>query len=272
MSRVLIALLLVVSASLLVSTPSCFTTPQSATPTGSATPVAVPVYTYKVVASYPHDLSAFTQGLDFEDGALFEGTGLYGRSSLRRVELETGDVLQIRQLPLEFFGEGVTVWRDEIVQLTWQSNIGLVYDKDSFELLREFNYPTEGWGITHDGKRLIMSDGSATLHFLDPETFQETGRVQVSADEGPVTRLNELEYVDGEVYANVWTTDRVARVNPETGRVTGWIDLRGLLSPQDRSQPVDVLNGIAYDAKSDRLFVTGKLWPRLFEIKVVSQE
>ncbi len=236
------------------------------------TPQAVPLYTYRVVNTYPHDRDAFTQGLVFQDGVLYEGTGLRGRSSLRVVELETGQVLQILALPAEFFGEGVTIFGNRIVQLTWQSNVGFVYDKRTFELLQTFNYPTEGWGITHDGQRLIMSDGTATLHFLDPETFVEIGQVQVYDNNGAVTRLNELEYIHGQVYANVWQTDRIVRIAPQTGQVTGWIDLAGLLSPQDRSQPVDVLNGIAYDAQNDRLFVTGKLWPKLFEIQLIPIE
>jgi len=191
---------------------------------------------------------------------------------LRRVELETGKVLQIRQLPDPFFGEGITIFGERIVQLTWQSGVGFVYDKDSFEPLAEFQYPTEGWGITHDGKRLIMSDGSSTLRFLDPETLGEIGRIEVCDEDGPVTRLNELEVVRGEIYANVWQTNRIARIAPHTGDVVGWIDLAGILSAEDRSEPVDVLNGIAYDAENDRLFVTGKLWPRLFEIELVPLE
>lgn len=231
---------------------------------------AIPVYTYNIVNTYPHDRSAFTQGLVFEDGFLYEGTGLYRQSTLRRVELETGDVLQIRELPAEFFGEGITIYGDKIIQLTWQSNVGFVYDKNSFELLQQFNYSTEGWGITHDETCLIMSDGTSTLHFLDPQTFEEIGQLAVFDDNGPVTRLNELEYVQGEIYANVWQTDRIARISPATGRVVGWIDLEGILTAEDRSEPVDVLNGIAYDADTDRLFVTGKLWPKLFEIDLIS--
>jgi glutamine cyclotransferase len=230
----------------------------------------IPVYSYSIVNTYPHDPDAFTQGLIFDEGVLYEGTGLYGQSSLRRVELETGDILQIRELSDQLFGEGITIYGDRIIQLTWQSNIGFVYDKDTFELLQEFDYSTEGWGITHDGTRLIMSDGTSTLHFLDPQTFEETGQVAVFDSDGPVTRLNELEYVQREIYANVWQTDRIARIAPETGQVVGWIELEGLLSAEDRSQPVDVLNGIAYDAQTDRLFVTGKLWPKLFEIELVS--
>jgi glutamine cyclotransferase len=208
--------------------------------------------------------------LVFEDGVLYEGTGLNGRSTLRRVKLETGEVLQIHELPAQFFGEGVTVYGNDIIQLTWRSHVGFVYDRDSFELLQEFNYSTQGWGITHDGERLIMSDGTATLYFLDPETFEEIGRVGVYDNDGSVNRLNELEYVQGEIYANVWQTNCIARIDPQTGQVVGWIELKGLLTPEDRSEPVDVLNGIAYDAENARLFVTGKLWPKLFEIELIS--
>ena len=232
----------------------------------------VPVYSYNIVNAYPHDRDAFTQGLVFENGVLYEGTGRFGYSTLRRVELETGAILQIRELPDQFFGEGITIYGNRIIQLTWQSNVGFVYDKNSFELLQEFNYSTEGWGITHDGTRLIMSGGTSTLHFLDPQTFEEIGQVEVFDNDGPVTRLNELEYVQGEIYANVWQTDRIARIAPETGRVVGWIELGGLLTAEDCSQPVDVLNGIAYDADNGRLFVTGKLWPKLFEIELISPE
>jgi len=237
----------------------------------SVTPNVVGNCTYKVVNTYPHDPNAFTQGLVFENGVLYEGTGLRGRSTLRRVELETGDILQIRELSAQFFGEGVTIYGNRLIQLTWQSNVGFVYDKESFELLQEFNYATEGWGITYDGKRLIMSDGTSTLHFLDPETFEEIGSIEVLDGGSPVTRLNELEYVQGEIYANVWQTDLIARIAPLTGQVTGWIELEGLLGLEDRSELVDVLNGIAYDAENDRLFVTGKLWPKLFEIELIPQ-
>ena len=238
----------------------------------NSTESTTPVYTYNVVNTYPHDRTASTQGLVFENGVLYEGTGLRGRSTLRRVELESGDILQTRELPPQFFGEGVTIYGNKIIQLTWQSNVGFVYDKETFALLQEFNYPTEGWGITHDGKRLIMSDGTSALHFLDPETFEEIGRIEVRDNDSPVTRLNELEYVQGEIYANVWQTDCIAKIAPLTGQVMGWIELEGLLSPEDRSERVDVLNGIAYDDKNDRLFVTGKLWPKLFEIELISPE
>lgn len=232
-------------------------------------PDGAPVYGYRIVNTYPHDRTAFTQGLVFDNGFLYESTGLNGRSSLRKVELETGRVLQIRDLPYEYFGEGLALWQDKLIQLTWLSHIGFVYDKESFRQLRDFTYPTEGWGITSDGMRLIMSDGTARLYFLKPDTFEQIGWIDARDQDVPVTRLNELEYIKGEIYANVWLTNRIARISPETGQVVGWIDLTGLLSEEDRRQPVDVLNGIAYDAEHDRLFVTGKLWPKLFEIELI---
>jgi glutamine cyclotransferase len=232
----------------------------------------IPVYSYIVVNTYPHDRNAFTEGLVFDDGVLYEGTGRYGNSSLRRVELETGDVLQIRELSPGFFGEGITICGDKIIQLTWRSHMGFVYDKNTFGLLQDFHYPTEGWGITYDGDHIIMSDGTSTLHFLDPQTFDEVGQLEVLDSNGPVTNLNELEYVQGEIYANVWQTNEIAIIAPATGRVVGWADLEGLLTMEDLSEPVDVLNGIAYDAATDRLFVTGKLWPKLFEIELIGPD
>ncbi len=239
-------------------------------PAATPTSAVAQKYTYTVVNTYPHDRAAFTQGLVFDEaGQLYEGTGLYGKSSLRKVDLQTGDALQQSNLAPNRFGEGITIWGDKIIQLTWKSGAGYVYDKESFELLRQFHYPTEGWGITRDDEKLIMSDGSSTLYFWDPETLAEIGRVTVFDENGPVIRLNELEYVNGEVWANVWQTSRIARINPQTGRVTGWIDMRGLLTAADRSQPVDVLNGIVFNAQTGQLFVTGKLWPKLFEIEVI---
>ena len=226
-------------------------------------------YTYKIINSYPHDPEAFTQGLIYENNTLYEGTGLNGESSLRKVDLKTGKILQIRNLPSKYFGEGVTVFENNIIQLTWQSKIGFVYDKDSFELLQTFNYTTEGWGITHDGNRLIMSDGTDTIFFLDPVTFNVTSEIKVFDENGPVLKLNELEYIKGEIYANVWQTDYIVRISPQTGEVIGRIDLRGLLSMEEISMGANVLNGIAYDSPNDRLFVTGKLWPKLFEIELV---
>lgn len=227
-----------------------------------------PVYTYRVVNAYPHDRGASTQGLVFEDGFLYEGTGLRGQSTLRKADLKTGEILRVHELAERFFGEGIAIYENKIVQLTWESNTGFVYEKDSFELLQEFSYATEGWGITYDGSYLIMSDGTSTLHFLDPETFEEVNQVEVSDGENPVSRLNELEYVKGEIYANVWQTDRIARIDPQTGNVVGWIDLEGLLNRAEYDE-ADVLNGIAYDAENDRLFVTGKRWPLLFEIGLI---
>ncbi len=230
------------------------------------------VYGYKLVKAYPHDPKAWCQGLVFEDGALYEGTGLRGRTALRKVELKTGKVLKEHKLDKKYFGEGITIFKDKIIQLTWKARKGFIYDKKSFKQLQEFKYPTEGWGITHDGKRLIMSDGSATLRFLDPATFKETGSVEVSDAGRPVSKINELEYVKGKVYANIYRTNRIAIIAPDTGKVTGWIDLKGLLKPEDRrGHRPNVLNGIAHDPKADRLFVTGKLWPRLFEIKVIGK-
>jgi glutamine cyclotransferase/plastocyanin len=229
-------------------------------------------FTYEVVHTYPHDPTAFTQGLAFHDGHLYEGTGLYGASSLRRVDLETGEVLQIHQLPDDYFGEGVAIYdEDKIAQLTWKSGTGFIYDQESFDLLRTFEYATEGWGLTYDGQRLIMSDGTATLHLLDPDTLEEVDTLQVRGSHGPVRRLNELEVVKGQLYANVWYSDVIAVIDLETGQVTAWVDLEGLLSPAE-AEEADVLNGIAYDASSDRLFVTGKLWPTLFEIRIVPDD
>jgi len=243
-------------------------TPQ---PIGATPAQSIPVFTYQVVKTYPHDRAAFTQGLVLDQGVLYEGTGLNGQSTLRRVDLATGEVLQSQALAPEYFGEGITVWEDRIIQLTWQSHVGFVYDKATFQLIEQFDYPTEGWGLTHDETQLIMSDGTAILHFLDPDTFQEARQIEVRDFNGPVLNLNELELVCGEIWANIWQTDRIAWIAPDTGQVVAWIDLTGLLSPDDRSQPVDVLNGIAYDAQHDRLLVTGKLWPKLFEITLVPQ-
>lgn len=294
------------------------TTVPLATSAPTETPIAetAPVYTFRILDAFPHQPEAFTQGLVIEDDVFYEGTGLWGQSTLRRVDPETGDVLQLYALPPEYFGEGITIWKDKIIQLTWKARLGFVYSRDSFELRGTFpypsefldinyykdsyeqsdichhqtegwglthvknsyelrgtcHYPTEGWGLTHDGTKLIMSDGTSTLHFLDPETFVEIGQVQVYDALEPVIMLNELEYVEGEVYANVWQTDLIAIIDPETGQVTGWINLEELLNPEDYPQRVDVLNGIAYDADADRLFVTGKLWPKIFEIELISTD
>ncbi len=231
----------------------------------------VPVFGYKVIKVFPHDPEAFTQGLVFHKGVLYEGTGLPGKSSLRKVDPETGRILKLARLPGQLFGEGITLWEDKIIQLTWKSRIGLVYDRETFRWLRKFSYFSEGWGITQDGKQLIMSDGTSFLYFWDPHSFKEIKRIQVLDRGIPITMLNELEYIKGEIFANVYLTDRIVRISPETGQVTGWIDLQGLLSAKDRTGKEDVLNGIAYDARKDRIFVTGKYWPKLFEIRLVPQ-
>ena len=227
--------------------------------------------TYRIVHTYPHDPQAYTQGLIYENGYLYESTGLNGRSSLRMVDLETGHVLQRADVPSQYFAEGLAPWGSTLVQLTWKSHVVFVYDRFSFRLLRTLPYNGEGWGLTQDGRNLILSDGTATLHFLDPLTLHQVRQVEVKDHGAPVTQLNELEYVRGQIYANVWHTDRIARISPATGRVLGWIDLTGLLAPGEVSDPEAVLNGIAYDAAHDRLFVTGKLWPKLFEIKVIPE-
>lgn len=230
------------------------------------------VYDYEIVKVYPHDPEAFTQGLFFVGGHLYESTGLKGRSSLRKVDLETGEVLRKYDLPANLFGEGVTDWKDRIVQVTWRSQVGFVYDLASFRQKKKFTYAGEGWGVTQDGRRLIMSDGTADLRFLDPNSLKETGRVRVAHRGKPVTRLNELEYVNGEVYANIWQSDLIVRIDPASGAVNGVVDLRGLRAKLPAGGPgPDVLNGIAYDKGRDRLFVTGKLWPNVFEIRLVAR-
>jgi glutamine cyclotransferase len=235
----------------------------------AAAAAQTPQYGYQVIHAYPHDPSAFTQGLEFRAGFLYEGTGLKGRSSMRRVQLETGKVLQQIDIDPQYFGEGITVLNQQIIELTWQSETGFVYEQPSFRRLRTFNYPGEGWGLANDGENIYMSDGSAQIRIWDPVTLREKRRITVRDRGQPVLNLNELEYVQGEIYANVWQTDRIARFSPADGRVLGWIDLAGILSAADRTEQVDVLNGIAYDVLGNRLFVTGKLWPKLFEIKLV---
>ncbi len=228
---------------------------------------ATPVYGYDVVKVYPHDRDAFTQGLLYRDGVLYESTGLNGRSSLRKVELETGKVLQQTPVDARYFAEGLVDWGSRLMQLTWNTNVGFVYDLASFKPLQTFSYTGEGWGLARDSTRLIMSDGTSTLRFLDPQTLKQTGRVEVMDGTLAVRDLNELEVVDGQVYANVWLTDRIAIIAPETGRVTAWLNLAGLMSKRGLNNDA-VLNGIAYDASRKRLFVTGKLWPSLFEIRI----
>lgn len=233
----------------------------------------IPIYGYQVVKTFPHDPDAFVQGLVFHDGYFLEGTGLEGRSSLRKVEISTGKVLKKIDIDSKYFGEGITLFKDKIYQITWQTNEAFEYDLETFKRVKSFSYTTEGWGITHDGTKLIMSDGTSTIYFRDPETFKEIGKVVVKDDTGEISLLNELEYIKGEIYANIWGTNTIARIDPKTGKVIGWIDLTGLLKPEDMKagHQVDVLNGIAYDEKADRLFVTGKLWPKIYEIKLVKK-
>jgi glutaminyl-peptide cyclotransferase len=237
-----------------------------ARPSGSHRP---PEYAVKIIHTFPHDENAFTQGLAYRDGFLYEGTGLKGRSSLRKVRLETGEVVQRVDLAPEFFGEGIALLKDEIVQLTWQSQVGFVYSLKDFRLLRQFSYPGEGWGLTNDDHEIFMSDGTPEIRVLDSNTLAEKRRFTVHDGTAPIKELNELEFVEGEIFANVWQTDRIARISPATGEVLGWIDLTGILSPIYRLPSGAVLNGIAYDATRKRLFVTGKLWPNVFEIQLV---
>lgn len=243
----------------------------SAAPSAPAAPVQPTIYDYTVVNTYPHDPNAFTQGLVYLDGVFYEGTGLYGRSSLRKVAPDTGQVLQQHDLDETFFGEGIAVLGEEIFQLTWQNGVGFVYDRETFAEKRRFTYATEGWGLTHDGENLIMSDGTPTIYFRDPATLEEVRRITVTLGGEPVVRLNELEYIGGKILANVWQTDIMLRIDPATGVVDGVYDFTGLLAqapPSTSATAPDVLNGVAYDQENDRFFVTGKLWPALFEVKL----
>jgi glutamine cyclotransferase len=224
--------------------------------------------TYRVVHAYPHDQHAFTQGLVYVDGHLYESTGIQGQSTIREEDLETGRILRMQLVSDQYFAEGLTEWGNTLIQLTWQSHLALVYDRATFRLLRTFHYNGEGWGLTHDEKSLILSDGTATLRYFDPGTFKEVRRVTVIDHGKPVVKLNELEFIRGEIYANVWYSNRIARISPATGRVLGWIDLKGLMPREQLSSDGAVLNGIAYDAQHDRLFVTGKLWAKVFEIAI----
>ncbi|MBZ5523959.1 MAG: glutaminyl-peptide cyclotransferase [Acidobacteriia bacterium] len=231
-----------------------------------------PEYTFRIIRSFPHDRTAFTQGLAYRDGFFYEGTGLNGRSSLRKVRLETGEVVQRVELGRDYFGEGIALLKNQIVQLTWKSQVGFVYNLSDFRWLRQFSYSGEGWGATSNGNDIFMSDGTAEIRVLDGSTFREKRRLKVHDGATPVTELNELEFVEGEIYANVWQTNRIARISPLSGKVVGWIDLSGLLNPMYRLEPEAVLNGIAYDPAKKRLFVTGKLWPEIFEIQLVRKQ
>ncbi|HYY57316.1 MAG TPA: glutaminyl-peptide cyclotransferase [Pyrinomonadaceae bacterium] len=232
----------------------------------SETLLEAPVYTFQVTGSWPHDAAAFTQGLEIHHGLLYESTGGYGSSSLRQVELQTGRVLRKVDVPSQYFAEGITIFQGRIYQLTWQSHKGFIYDLDSFERMGEFAYEGEGWGLTHDDRSLIMSDGTNRIRFLSPVNYAVERSIKVYDRDRPLMKLNELEYIKGEIYANIWKADWIVRLDPENGKILGWIDLKGLLPASERSAETDVLNGIAYDASNERLFVTGKLWPKLFQI------
>ncbi|MDP9014620.1 MAG: glutaminyl-peptide cyclotransferase [Pseudomonadota bacterium] len=230
---------------------------------------AVPLYDYEIVHTYPHDPSAFTEGLFYLDGFLYESTGIEHRSTIRKVKIETGAVVQKLDIPPQYFGEGIVNWQGHLVSLTWKSHLGFVFDLATFKLQKRFEYEGEGWALTQDGKQLIMSDGTAQLRFLNPQTLRETNRIQVSFEGKPVRNVNELEWIKGEIYANLWQTNWIARIDPKNGNIVGLVDLAGLLSPEEHVEgPDGVLNGIAYDARGDRLFVTGKNWPKLFEIRL----
>jgi glutamine cyclotransferase len=231
--------------------------------------VGIPTYGYEVVHVWPHDANAFTQGLVFHDGKLLESTGEVGHSSLRRVEIETGKVVQKIDVPVPYFAEGISLLKGKIYQLTWQHQLGFIYDGWTLDKIGEFKYQGEGWGLTNDDQSLILSDGSNQIRFLDPANFQVRNTITVLDGSAPVNEINELEYVHGEIYANIWHDDRIARIDPQTGRVVGWIKLAGLLKPGEVQDEEAVLNGIAYDEAGDRLFVTGKLWPKLFEIRLI---
>jgi glutamine cyclotransferase len=250
--------LLLLFASFLLSVPG--------TPARSPKPTQ---YGFEVVHVYPHDPSAFTQGLEYRGGYLYEGTGLPGRSSLRKEKLETGEIVQEVQLAPQFFGEGITVLNQRVLELTWQSHVGFVYDQTSFQKLRSFGYAGEGWGLANDGRIIYMSDGTPQIRCLDPATLSETRRINVHDGSAPVLEVNELECVRGEIYANIWHSWRIARIRPADGAVIGWVDLSGVISGEELHDPEAVLNGIAYDSMGDRLFITGKLWPKLFEIRLI---
>jgi glutaminyl-peptide cyclotransferase len=235
----------------------------------AALAAAPPEYGVRVTHVYPHDRTAYTQGLEYHDGVLYEGTGLRGRSTLRVVDLETGKVIRQIHLASQYFGEGITILGGRVAELTWQAHTGFVYGESAFQLLRQFSYEGEGWGLTNDGRHIYMSDGTAQIRVWDPTTLAEIRRVTVHDGQQQIELLNELEYIRGEIYANVYQTNRIVRISPADGHVLGWIDASGLLDEADYAEPVDVLNGIAYDAARNRLFITGKLWPKLFEIQLL---
>jgi len=247
----------------------------------------IPVYGYEVVRSYPHDPTAFTEGLSYWNGIMIEGTGLHGLSDLRKFELETGEIIQKLKLDDKYFCEGLTLFKNKIYQITEVENIGFIHNLDSLKEIGTYTYNTDGWGVTTDGKQLIMSDGSATIYFIDPDTFKLTRKIKVHANGDSVKNINEMEYIEGEIWANIWPIDTIVRISPQTGDVIGWINMKGLLSEEDKKnigysaiesqkstftipyKEEACLNGIAYDSRGKRIFVTGKLWPKLFEIKIV---
>lgn len=232
---------------------------------------AIPVYGYTVLHTYPHDRHAYTEGLFYLDGYLYEGTGTIGASTVRKVDLRSGEVLQQSDTPWPAYGEGIVAWKGKLIELSWRDGQGFVFDLASLKPLARFSYPGEGWALTSDGTHLLMSDGTPTIRVLDPDTLQQVGHIDVTANGKPLANINELEWVKGQIYANVWLTQRIARIDPASGKVVGWIDLTGLAPPAGETEDPDndVLNGIAYDAAHDRLFVTGKRWPRLYEIRLV---
>jgi glutamine cyclotransferase len=231
---------------------------------------SIPVYGYKVLHTYPHDTGAYTEGFFYLDGYFYEGTGTVGQSSVRKVDIKTGEVVQQAHLPPPDYGEGIVAWKHKLIELTWQSHHGYIYDLDSFKKIGQFDYPGEGWALTEDGRHILMSDGTPTIRVLDPETLKQIGKIDVTADGAPLININEVEWVKGQIYANVWLTHRIARIDPASGKVVGWIDLTGLGPKADETLDPDndVLNGIAYDAKHGRLFVTGKRWPLIYEIQL----
>lgn len=230
------------------------------------------LYSYRVINMYPHDINAYTQGLVYHDGYFYESTGGEGESTLRKVEIETGNVLKIHNLESKFFGEGLVLYDGRLFQLTWRNNVGFVYDIQSFEEIKRVHYTTQGWGLTSNGQELIMSDGTNKLYFLEPEYFTVVSSIEVYDDNSQVWQLNELEYINGEIWANIYTTDRIARIDPSTGKVLAYIDLTGILPDEDRHPELAELNGIAWDNNKGRLFITGKNWPRLFEIELVIRQ
>ncbi len=263
--RPLTCLLLVVIIFLSLSVQSCSSNSFHANNNDKSTPIL----SYEIINIYPHDSQSFTQGLVWKDGYLYESTGLYGSSSLRKVELKTGKVLQIHYLSDDYFAEGMTILNNKIYLLTWKEETGFIYDQHTLQLVDTFSYSHEGWGLTTDGEYLIISDGTSVLHFLNPETLKEVKQVNVHDGLFLVYGLNELEYIKGYIYANIWQTDRIAVIEPGTGKIVFWLDLYGILDSVQHNKNLDVLNGIAYDTENNRLFVTGKLWPAVFEIKVI---